>query len=269
MRPAGITAEFLGREQADLSDPLACAALIAASRADIVINAAAYTAVDRAEAEPDIAHMVNTAAPAAMATAAARRGLPFLHISTDYVFDGQKAVAWVEDASPAPQGIYGQTKLDGEIGVIAAGGEYVILRTAWVFSAHGANFVKTMHRLGAARDELNVVNDQFGGPTPARDIAAALIAIAQEFVAGRGVSGIFHFSGRPAVSWAEFAEQIFKGGVNAPKINPIPTTAYPTAAKRPANSVLDCSKIFETYGITQPDWHKGLRAVLANLEKNE
>jgi len=266
---AGIKAHFLGREDADLTSPLACARAVHNNDADVVINAAAYTAVDASEDNRQMARLINAQSPTEMARAAAHDGKAFLHISTDYVFDGHGDTPWREDDRPDPQGVYGRTKLAGETGVQAIGGAHAILRTAWVFSAHGANFVKTMRRLGAERESLNVVNDQIGGPTPASGIAHALVDIARAFHEGRGVSGLFHFSGAPAVSWADFAEAIFSGQKNPPAVVGIPSSQYPTPAKRPANSVLDCSKIFETYGIKQPDWRKGLRAVLIELEENK
>ncbi len=263
-----VSATFLGRDQADLSVPLAAARLIGETDADVIINAAAYTAVDAAEHHQQTARLVNAQSPTEMAGAAKTRRLPFLHISTDYVFDGSGSLAWREDATPRPQGVYGRTKLAGETGVQAIGGQYAILRTSWVFSSHGNNFVRTMLRLGAERDQLDVVSDQRGGPTPAADIAAALVCVARAFHDGHGIAGIFHFSGQPAVSWADFAEQIFRARTSAPKINRIPGSQYPTAAKRPANSVLDCGKIHHIYGIEQPDWRPGLSAVLATLEEN-
>lgn len=264
----GIQAAFLGRDQADLRDPERCAEHIAKTGMDVVINAAAYTNVDKAEEEPGIADLVNAKAPGVMAVAAAVRKIPFLHISTDYVFDGSGTTPWAEGSLPQPQGVYGHSKLAGEIAVAAAEGPHVILRTSWVFSSYGANFVKTMLRLGATRNILNVVDDQRGGPTPARAIAAALITIAKAFHEGNGASGVFHFSGAPAVSWADFAHAIFQGKQQAPKINPIPSRDYPTPANRPANSVLDCRKIASTYGITQPDWPQGLTEVLRRLEES-
>lgn len=265
----GHAVTSLGRDRADLADPEACAAAVAAAEADAVINAAAYTAVDRAESEPELARKVNAAAPGAMARACAARALPFLHVSTDYVFDGAPGRAWREDDPTGPLGVYGATKLAGEAEVTAAGGPHVILRTAWVFSAHGANFVKTMLRLGAERDALRVVDDQIGGPTPARAIAAALLDVAEAFAAGRGQSGVFHFAGAPATSWAGFASEIFarsaaRGG-RAPAITPIASSEYPTPARRPLNSVLDCAKIAAAYGVPQPDWREELEAVLAAL----
>lgn len=264
----GMEIEALGRDRADLTDPAACAALVAATEADIVINAAAYTAVDAAEGDLATAQLVNGDAPGAMARAAAARGLPFLHVSTDYVFDGAGTRPWEESDPVAPLGAYGATKLDGERQVAAAGGPHVILRTAWVFSAHGKNFVKTMLRLGADRETLSVVDDQRGGPTAAHEIAKALIAIGLSFHEGRGQSGIFHFAGGPACTWADFAEAIFAAASlpRKPAIRRITTADFPTPAKRPANSVLNCTRIRDIYSIGQPDWRTGLKTVIRELE---
>lgn len=258
-------AVFLGRQAADLTDPAACAAAVAAHPADVVINAAAWTAVDRAEAEEEAATLVNAASPAAMAAACAARGTPFLHISTDYVFDGSGTAPWRPDDPVGPLGAYGRSKLAGEAGVRAAGGDHAILRTSWVFSAHGTNFVKTMLRLSETRDSLGVVADQTGGPTPAADIAAALVTMARAFAAGRGVTGTFHFAGAPDVTWAAFAREILARAGRAVTVNDIPTSAYPTPARRPANSRLDCSTLTAAYGIARPDWRAGLDAVLTEL----
>ncbi|EAQ07208.1 dTDP-4-dehydrorhamnose reductase [Yoonia vestfoldensis] len=263
---ADITITCLGRDRADLTDPAACAAIIAQTHADVVINAAAYTAVDRAESEPDLARAINATAPAAMARACAARKIPFLHISTDYVFGGSGSRPWQVDDPTGPLGIYGQTKLAGEDAVRAAAGAHVILRTSWVFSAHGANFVKTMLRLGAMRPDINVVADQHGGPTAADDIAAALISIARAFHTGRGISGTYHFSGSPNVSWAGFARTIFASAGIDCAVQDIPTSAYPTPAARPANSRLDCSALARDYAIAQPDWQGSLRHVLQSLQ---
>ena len=270
--PPGVTARFLGRDQADLSDPAACAAAIAAAAtnagADAVINAAAWTAVDRAEAEEAAALVVNGAAPGAMARAAAACGLPFLHISTDYVFDGTGDRPFAPDHPTGPLGAYGRTKLAGEEAVRAAGGAHLILRTSWVFSAHGANFVKTMLRLGAERAALNVVDDQTGGPTPAADIARALIAAAQAMVAGApgdGIGGTHHFSGAPDATWADFAREIMARAGLACQVTGIPTASYPTPARRPLNSRLDCSGLARAFGIARPDWRAGLDQVLKEL----
>lgn len=266
---ADLDVTALGRDQADLTDPEACAAKVAETDADIVLNAAAYTAVDAAEDDEDTANTVNGEAPGAMARAAVAKGIPFLHISTDYVFDGTGSGAWLEDAATVPLGAYGRSKLAGEEAVTAAGGDHVILRTAWVHAAHGKNFVLTMLRVGAERDRLTVVDDQHGGPTSAGDIADALITIANAFKAGKGVSGIYHFGGAPSVSWHGFASEIFaqSGMDNPPEVAPIPSSEFPTKAPRPGNSVLDCSKIARDYGIEQPDWRVSLSAILKEIKE--
>ena len=255
----------LGRNEADLSDSTACARIIAHTDADVIINAAAYTAVDRAEDEEPLAAIVNGEAPSAMAQAAAARGLPFLHISTDYVFDGTGTRPWPTSADPSPMSAYGRTKLQGENGVASTGGTYAILRTSWVFSAHGANFVKTMLRLGKERDALNIVNDQIGGPTPAADIAATLLTMAKAFHSGQGKSGIYHYAGSPDVSWEGFAREIFKQAKISVDVSGIPTSDYPTPAARPLNSRLDCSALEQAFNIKRPDWRLGLNKVLQDL----
>lgn len=263
--PAGVTVTALGRAEADLTDPTSCAAAVAGAKADAVVNAAAWTAVDKAEAEEEAAHLVNAEAPAAMAAAAASKGIPFVHVSTDYVFDGSGTRPWKPDDSTGPLGAYGRTKLAGETGVRAAGGPYAILRTSWVFSAHGANFVRTMLRLSETRDHLTVVADQIGGPTPAAAIADALIGIAQRLVADSSTTGTYHFSGSPDASWADFAREIFRQSGCSVTVEDIPTSAYPTPARRPANSRLDCTTTERAFGISRPDWAAGLREVLRDL----
>jgi dTDP-4-dehydrorhamnose reductase len=262
--PLGVEAVFLGRDQADLADPEACAAAIAGFDGDAVINAAAWTAVDRAEAEEAAALVVNGVAPGAMARACAVRGLPFLHISTDYVFDGAGDLAFGVDHPVAPLGAYGRTKLAGEQAVRAAGGRHVIMRTSWVVSAHGANFVKTMLRLGAERESLNVVADQIGGPTPAADIADAIYVMARALKAG-AKGGTYHFAGGPDCSWADFARAIMaQAGLNC-AVNDIPSSAYPTPAKRPLNSRMDCSGLAD-FGIGRADWRVGLNQIVQELQ---
>lgn len=257
-------ARFLGRADADLSDPAACAAVLAASAADAVINAAAWTAVDKAEAEEAAATLVNGAAPAAMARAAAAKRIPFLHISTDYVFDGQGDRPFSPDHPTKPLNAYGRSKLVGEEGVRAAGGPHLILRTSWVVSAHGANFVKTMLRLGRERETLTVVADQIGGPTPAAAIADALIAAAQALRDGVQ-GGTHHFAGTPDTSWADFAREIMRQAGLGCRIQDIPTSAYPTPAQRPLNSRLDCRDFETAFGIPRPDWRRGLSDILKEL----
>ena len=261
-RVGDVTA--LGRADADLTDPVACAAAIRAARPACVINAAAYTAVDRAEGDEALAHVVNAEAPGAMGKACAELEIPFIHVSTDYVFDGSGDVPWRERDRTGPLGAYGRTKLAGEDRVRAAGGRAVILRTSWVFSAHGANFVKTMLRLSQTRDALSVVDDQIGGPTPAADIARALLTVAGALQDG-DAGGTFHFAGVPPTSWHGFATEIFAMAGRDVTLTPIPTSDYPTPARRPLNSRLDCTAITAQFGIAPPDWRAGLRAVLQEL----
>ena len=258
-------AQFAGRETADLTDPAACAALIRQLHPSAVINAAAYTAVDKAESDAATAQLVNADAPAAMAAACAELGIPFVHISTDYVFDGSGDTARAEDAPTAPLGVYGQTKLDGERAVQAAAGQYAIMRTSWVLSAHGNNFVKTMLRFGAERDRLTIVADQIGGPTASADIAAAALSMAATMRADATKGGIYHFAGAPDVSWADFAREIFAQSDLAPEVVDIPSSDYPTPAKRPLNSRLDCAAITRDFGIARPDWRVSLQDVIKEL----
>jgi dTDP-4-dehydrorhamnose reductase len=262
--PAGVTLTQLDRAQADLTQPAACAAAILASDADAVINAAAWTAVDKAEAEEAAATVVNGDAPTAMAQACATRNLPLLHISTDYVFDGAGTAAFAPDHPTAPLGAYGRSKLAGENGITAAGGQSLILRTSWVVSSHGANFVKTMLRLGRERPSLNVVADQIGGPTPAAAIADALYTCAAAMLNG-AQGGIHHFAGAPDTSWADFARAIMTAANLPCQINDIPSSAYPTPAKRPLNSRMDCSSLTR-FGLTRPNWRAALPEILHDLE---
>lgn len=255
----------LGREAADLTDPAACAAAIEAHRPRAVINAAAYTAVDRAEEEEALARVINGEAPAAMARVCTALGIPLVHISTDYVFSGAGEGAFAPGDATDPQNAYGRAKLLGEQGIIAAGGTYAILRTSWVFSAHGANFMKTMLRLSETRDALTVVDDQIGGPTPARDIAAACLTIAEALITAPEKSGTYHFSGAPDASWRDFATEIFAQAGRAVAVTGIPTADYPTPATRPLNSRLDCRATETAFGLVRPDWRAGVAATLIEL----
>lgn len=257
--------EALGRDDADLTNPEQCAGIIEACDVDAVINAAAYTAVDRAEKEEGLATLINGAAPAAMARAAARKGVPFLHVSTDYVFDGSGTAAWSVEDKPAPVNAYGRSKLEGERGVAEAGGAFAILRTSWVFSAHGTNFLKTMLRLGRERGKLQIVDDQIGGPTPARDIADSLIVMAHAFHAKRAASGLYHLSGAPDVSWLDFAREIFAQADIRVDLTGISTSDYPTPAVRPLNSRLGCARMLAGFNIERPDWRQGLTRELQDL----
>ncbi|EET48493.1 dTDP-4-dehydrorhamnose reductase [Thalassobium sp. R2A62] len=264
----------LGRADADLSDPAACAATIRAHHPTAVINAAAFTAVDQAEAEEPLAHVINAEAPSAMALACAELGIPFLHISTDYVFDGSGTAPWNPSDATSPQNAYGRTKLAGEVAVRAAGGTHAILRTSWVFSAHGANFVKTMLRLSETRDALNVVHDQIGGPTPAADIADALLIMARAMIEGAtdatgGTASTYHYAGNPATSWENFASEIFGTAGRPVSVTGIPTADYPTPAARPLNSRLDCASLQADFGISPPDWRAALADIIPTLIAQE
>lgn len=257
-------ARFLGRDEADLADPAACAAAIRSHAPGAVINAAAWSAVDRAETEEAAAHVVNAGAPAAMARACAERGIPFLHVSTDYVFDGSGSRPWRPEDAPAPLNAYGRTKLAGDRAVAAAGGRFAILRTSWVFSAQGSNFVKTMLRLAESRDRIGVVDDQIGGPTPAAAIADALLHLAARLEAEPSLAGVYHFSGTPDTSWAGFAREIFVRAGRPAVVEAIASAAYPTPAQRPKNSRLDCSGL-DALGLSRPDWREALDRVLEEL----
>ena len=257
-------AVFLGRDQADLMDPAACAAAIRAHRPAAVINAAAWTAVDKAETEEAAATVVNGDAPGAMARECAALGVPLVHISTDYVFDGAGTLPFAPDHPTAPLGAYGRSKLAGEQAVRAAGGAHVILRTSWVFSAHGSNFLKTMLRLGHERETLTVVADQIGGPTPARAIAGACLTIANHLTSHPQDGGTHHFAGAPDVSWADFAREIMARAGLACTIADIPSSAYPTPARRPANSRLDCTGL-AAFGLARPDWRAAVHTALHDL----
>lgn len=254
----------LNRDKADLLAPDTCAAAIHALSPSAVINAAAYTAVDRAEQDEPLAHVVNADAPAAMARACADLGLPFLHLSTDYVFDGSGTAPWPVTAATAPLNAYGRSKLAGEVAIRATGAQAAILRTSWVVSAHGTNFVKTMLRLSETRNALSIVNDQIGGPTPAAALASALITIAKAMGEGHP-GGTYHFAGAPFTSWECFARETFAQAGRTVAITGIPSANYPTPARRPLNSRLDCRALDTEFGIGTPDWRSGLQDILKDL----
>ncbi|MDC3169699.1 dTDP-4-dehydrorhamnose reductase [Paracoccaceae bacterium] len=256
----------LGRNQADLSDPIACVQRIRALSPSAVINAAAYTAVDKAEEDEELATIINGDTPTAIARVCAEMQIPLVHISTDYVFEGMGKVPWKPSDTTEPQNAYGRSKLAGETGILGSAATYVILRTSWVVSAHGTNFIKTMLRLSEARDTLRVVADQIGGPTPARDIASACLMIAQHLQDDPAKSGTYHYSGAPSVSWADFASEIFAQAARSVTVLPIQTTEYQTPAKRPLNSRMDCKTTVSTFGVKQPDWRVGLSEILKELE---
>ena len=257
--------EAHGRDVADFTNPDQCLAWVEATDADAVINAGAYTAVDKAEDMEPLALQINGTTPGILAEAAAKRGLPFIQVSTDYVFPGGGDQPFAVDAATGPLGAYGRTKLAGEEAVRAAGGPHAILRTSWVVSAHGHNFVKTMLRLGAERDRLTIVADQIGGPTPAAALADACLAAAEQLVTDPSKAGTYHVSGGPDVSWADFARAIFELSGLACEVVDIPSSAYPTPARRPLNSRMDNSLTEAAFGLPRPDWKAGLTEILAEL----
>ena len=255
----------LSRAEADFKVPGALTAALEAFRPEAIINAVAYTAVDRAEDESDLANRVNGEAVSELALACAAANIPLVHLSTDYVFDGAGTRPWQSDDPPAPLNVYGRSKLAGEEALRAAGGTYAILRCSWVVSPHGRNFVKTMLRLGAEREALDVVADQIGAPTAARDIAAACLEIAGQLSADPSKSGTYHYQSRPFASWAEVAGEIFAQAGLACTVREIATTAYPTPARRPLNSRLDCRDTERVFGLSMPDWRASLKPILEEL----
>ena len=256
----------LGRDQVDLSVPTTCTEAIQRYKPRAVINAAAYTAVDKAESEEGLANTINGEAPGSMASACAELNIPLVHLSTDYVFDGSGTTPRSTIDIPNPKNAYGRSKLKGEQAIKASGCAYAIMRTSWVVSAHGNNFVKTMRRLAQTRDRITVVDDQIGAPTCARDIAQTCLSIAEQLIRDQSKSGIYHYSGQPNVSWRQFANAIFEQMDCKTIASPIPTTEYPTPAFRPLNSRLDCTQTESIFGIIRPFWRDGLKEILSDLE---
>ena len=257
--PSGVELVALDRARLDLTDAAAVDAAFDEHRPDVVLNAAAYTAVDRAEEQPERAFAVNRDGAAHLAAACARHRAALLHLSTDYVFDGTKPSPYAEDDPASPLGVYGQSKWEGEEAIRRTLGRHVTVRVAWVFGPHGHNFVKTMARLAVEREQLRVVADQRGGPTPAAAIAEALWSIARQIGAGADAWGTVHFCGTPTTTWHGLAEAAIDaartlGSVACERVLPISTADYPTPAARPANSVLACDAVRERWGIEQPDW---------------
>ncbi|AZL71824.1 dTDP-4-dehydrorhamnose reductase [Pseudomonas oryziphila] len=254
---------LLGREQLDLAHPQQLRAPLRELRPDLVINAAAYTAVDQAESEPQLAFTINAEAPRVLAEEAAHLGVPLIHYSTDYVFDGSKAVPYAEDDAPNPLGVYGRSKLAGEQAITAVGGEHLILRTSWVYSRHGRNFLLTMQRLLQERPQLKVVNDQIGAPTWAGTLAASTRALIERWQQGQaGAWGTYHLTAQGETSWFGFAQaiaqQLKAQGLPCAELLPIASSEYPTPAQRPLNSRLDCSRLAREWQVTQPHWHEAL-----------
>ncbi|HYD64532.1 dTDP-4-dehydrorhamnose reductase [Azospirillum sp.] len=261
----------LDRAALDIGDAEAVSAAVATIRPDVVVNAAAYTAVDKAESEPERAFAVNRDGAAHLARACAARGVPLIHISTDYVFDGAKDGPWREDDPIGPLGAYGASKAAGEAAVRESWDRHVIVRASWIYGALGPNFVRTMLRLGATRDRLTVVDDQWGRPTEAGNLAAALLTVAGRVIdGGSGAYGTFHYSGGgEPTSWHGFARAVFdrvaaRGG-RVPEVAAIPSRDYPSPIRRPANSVLDTTRFQAAFGVAAPPWRESLRGVLAEL----
>ena len=268
---AGHEVIALGRPELDLADPESIHRAVATAKPDVIVSAAAYTAVDKAESEEDLAYAINARGAGAVAAVAARLNVPLIHLSTDYVFDGALDRPWTESDPTRPIGVYGLSKLAGEEAVLTAGGNCAILRTSWVYSPFGGNFVKTMLRVARDRDEVSVVADQIGNPTSALNIADGVLKVAENLVtnADPALRGVFHMTAQGEASWADFAQRIFaesavQGGPSA-SVKAITTADYPTPAARPANSRLDCAKLAGTHGVTLPDWRAALPPIIARL----
>ena len=262
------------RDILDLATADSIVAAVRSVRPSLIVNAAAYTAVDKAESESDLAMKINGEAPRILAQEAASQGAALIHYSTDYVFDGRKAEPYREDDEAAPINVYGRTKLAGEQGVMAATAPHLIFRTSWVYGSRGRNFLLTMLRLGKERKELKVVDDQFGAPTSARLIAEATAgAVARNFSGGtldvdafRETGGLYHLTAAGRTTWYGFAQAILSGRDGVAKVLPIPTSGYPTPARRPQNSVLDNGKLERRFGFVLPDWEVGLKLCLEELD---
>jgi dTDP-4-dehydrorhamnose reductase len=267
----GLSILALDYPEIDISDPVSIDSRIDFSKIDLIINAAAYTAVDRAESEPDKAFAVNRDGPANLARRCRNRGIPLIHVSTDYVFDGTKKGAYIEEDPVAPLGVYGESKAAGEAEVRKHLPRHIIVRTAWLCGVHGHNFVKTMLKLGRQRDTLRVVSDQFGCPTFAADLAEAILVMAKQAEIRKSVPwGTYHYCGRGETTWHAFAEAVFEIAGQyetfaVKRVVPISTAEYPTPVKRPVNSVLDCSKVENLFGIRPRPWRESLATMIKQL----
>ncbi|MCB4769867.1 dTDP-4-dehydrorhamnose reductase [Ancylobacter sp. Lp-2] len=265
----GIAARGFERSAVDIADADALRRLLATGPASLLVNAAAYTKVDKAETEPEAARRDNAAGPAALAAAAEEAGIPLLHLSTDYVFDGTKTGAYVESDPVAPLGVYGRTKLEGEEAIRRAAERHIILRTAWVYGRHGNNFLKTMLRLAAERDELRVVADQTGNPTATRDLAEAILTVTARVAAGTAPWGTYHFAGTGTTSWHGFADAIVSAAApltgRHPRVVAIGTADYPTPARRPANSQLDSGAFAQDFGYRAQEWRSRVAEIVPAL----
>ncbi|GAA3996167.1 dTDP-4-dehydrorhamnose reductase [Comamonas faecalis] len=263
----------LGHAEADLAQPGQVAALVRAQRPDVIVNAAAWTAVDQAESEQDAARLVNAITPAAIAHEAARLGALLVHYSTDYVFDGSGERPWREEDTPAPLSVYGATKLEGEQAIQQSGCRHLILRTSWVYAARGGNFAKTMLRLGSERERLTVIDDQWGAPTGAELLADVTAHAIRHLRHHPEAAGLYHCAAAGATTWHAYASHVIDQArclrpdlpIKAADVAPVPSSAFATAARRPHNSRLDCSKLQAAFGLTLPPWQQGVERMLAEI----
>jgi dTDP-4-dehydrorhamnose reductase len=265
-RTAALPVIALGRPELDIGDPQSIGRAVAAIAPSAIVNAAAYTSVDKAESDVEGAFAINRDGAGWLAAAAAAARIPFIHLSTDYVFDGSKTTPYVEEDATGPLGIYGRSKLEGEAVVQGACPSALVLRTSWIYSPYGQNFVRTMLSLAETRDIVRVVDDQHGSPTAAGDLATAILGLTQSILKSTAQGGVYHLAAPGSTTWYDLAAAIFAGwkerGRRVPTLEPISTSGYPTAARRPANSRLDCTKIHRVYGVRLPPWRASLAECL-------
>jgi len=264
----------VGTPDVDFAKPESIRAAIRAAEPTVIVNAAAFTAVDKAESTPDLALAINAVAPGAIAEEAKKLGSLLVHYSTDYVYDGSKSDPWVETDAPNPLNVYGKSKLAGDEAIAAAGGDYLILRTSWVYGARGSNFLLTMLRLAKEREELRIVDDQKGSPTSSGSIASATAQVLAQVLAPKGDglagrSGVYHLTNSGATTWFGFAKAFLSRQAACPRLTPISTSEYPLPARRPMNSVLSCEKLAETFGVRTPSWEQALEQVLETLPETK
>ena len=257
--------ETVNRSEANLENPVSCFEKILESQPDLVINAAAFTSVDAAEEQKELVTLVNGVAPVEMSKAAANLNIPFIHLSSEYVFSGEGQAPWCPTDIMAPLNTYGRSKQMAEHGIKLVGGVHVILRTSWVFSDQNDNFVKKILKLAKSNNNLSVVSDQIGGPTAADDVSEAILKIGKMIIENRALSGTYHYSGREDINRANFAREILSQAGEETIVTDVLSSTFQPNADRPLNSRLDCSKTFDTFGIERPDWKHGLHNVLCRL----
>ena len=275
-KPTDVSAVFFGHAEADLAQPTSLTTLVREHRPDLIINAGAYTAVDKAESEENLAYLINAEGPGALGSACAELGIPLIHYSTDYVFPGTGIAPWRENDPISPLSVYGMSKAEGELRIRSSGANHLIFRTSWVYFHEGKNFVKTMLQLGVSRDKLKVVSDQIGAPTSAIEIAKATwSATHRALVPGFDEWGTYHLAAQGETSWHQFALAIFEEAkalgysLSVRSVEPIPTEAYPTPARRPLNSRLDTTKLERVFGVRLPHWRESLRECMVKLSESQ